>query len=304
MLEAAIVTFCKAADAVRVQELLISLGECEAAMAGSWKWTREAHLAPVPVLAPRWLREANTGNVEFRLAAALAGLNQRRDNETLWLRCHLEPVRAAGGREKRWFEWADAVGVDVVWRGGDLVANLNAIFTRRLLLAERNRNEGYADFSRISARPADIAEFIEGRTDDRLLIRLLWGLALVDFAGDYSDDFKTGFPSERREAPALYALLKLCFSRHELRGVRVPLVPAIHRRARVGDGVVASTLAARRLGASGLDPAIACVPTCGPLVARTAAALVFPVTEEDLRGLAERILRPNESEPQPITTNL
>ena len=197
-----------------------------------------------------------------------------------------------------------AVGVDVVWRGGDLVANLNAIFTRRLLWAEKNRNEGYSDFSRISARSADIAAFIEGRTDDRLLVRLLWGLALVDFGCDYSDDFKIGFLSERREAPALYALLKLCFSRHELRGVRVPFVAAIHRRASVGDGLAASILAARRLGASGLAPAIECIPTSGPLVTRTAAALLFPVTEDDLRGLAERILRPNESEPQPITTNL
>jgi CRISPR-associated protein Csx17 len=73
-LEAAIIAFCKTADPSRVQELLISLGECEAALAGSWKWTREAYLSSVPLLAPQWLREANTGTVEFRLAAALAAV--------------------------------------------------------------------------------------------------------------------------------------------------------------------------------------------------------------------------------------
>jgi CRISPR-associated protein Csx17 len=284
--------------------MLISLGECESAMAGSWKWARETRISPVPLLSARWLREANTGTIEFRLAASLAGLNQSQNRETLWSRSHLEPVRAAGGREKRWFEWTDTVGQDVVWRKGDLVQNLDAIFRRRLLFAERNSDEGYSDFSRIAARPADIAAFIQGRTDDRLLVRLLWGLVLVDFAADYTDEFRIGFPSERREPPALYALLKLCFSRHKLRGVRVPLVPAIHRRACVGDGVEASSLAVRRLRASGLVPAIECVPASGQLVARTAAALLFPVTEDDFGELAEHVLRPSEIGLQPITTNL
>jgi CRISPR-associated protein Csx17 len=303
-LEAAIIAFCKTADAARVQELLISLGECESAMARSWKWTRETYLSPVPLLAPGWLREANTGTVEFRLAVALAGLNCRQDAATLWLRSHIEPVHAAGGREKRWFEWEDTVGSNVVWREGDLARNLNAIFARRLLVVEKNGDESYSDFSKIAARPADIAAFIEDRTDDRLLTRLLWGLVLVDFAADYSDDFKIGLPSERREPPALYVLLKLCFSRHKLRSVPIPLVPAIHRRARAGDGSAASMLAARRIRASGLAPSIECIPTFGSLVARTAAALLFPLSEDDLGGLAEHVLRPTESETQQMTTNL
>ncbi len=302
-LEAAIIAFCKNADPYRVQELLISLGECEAAMARSWKWTHEVYLSPVPLLAPRWLREANTGTVEFRLAAALASVNCLQGKDALPLRCHLEPVHPAGGREKRWFEWTDAIETNVVWREGDLVQTLNAILARRLLSLEQVA-KGYSDFSKIAAHAADLAAFIEGRTDDRLLARLLWGLTLVDFGGDYSDDFKTGFPTERRDAPALYALLKLCFSRHEVRGVRAPLVAAIHRRARAGDGLGASALATRRLRASGLSPAIESIPASGPLVARTAAALLFPVTQDELGELAVRVLRPTVSEPQPVTANL
>jgi CRISPR-associated protein Csx17 len=303
-LEAAIMEFCKTADEMRVQALLISLGECEAAMARSWKWTRAMYLSPVPLLAPRWLREANTGTAEFRLAAALAGLNSSRDRETMWFRCHLEPVRAAGGPGKRWFEWTDTVETNVVWREGDLPQSLNAIFARRILLAGKSGEEGYPDFSKIAARPADIAAFMEGRTDDRLLASLLWGLVLVDFGADYSEDFKIGFPPERRYPSALYALLKLCFSHHELRGTHIPLFPAVHRRAHAGDGAGASMLAARRLRASGLAPAIECIRASGPVVARTAAALLFLITEDDLGELAEQVLRPTESEPQPITTNL
>ena len=303
-LEAAIISFCKSAEPPRVQELLIALGGCEAALAGSWKWTREAFLSPVPLLAPQWLREANTGTAEFRLAAALASVTAFHGNKALPLRCHLEPVHPAGGREKRWFSWTEMIETNVVWREGDLADVLNGILARRLLLAGKSGAEAYSDSSVIPARPADIAAFIEGRTDDRLLIRLLWGMVLIDFGGDYSADFKIGFPSDRRDPPALYALLKLCFSRHELRGTHVPLVPAIHQRARAGDGLGASTLAARRLRASGLAPAVDRIPARGASVTRTAAALLFPLNENDLGEIAGRVLRTTETETQPATAAL
>ncbi|MEI6537618.1 MAG: hypothetical protein WCN98_19905, partial [Verrucomicrobiaceae bacterium] len=107
----------------------------------------------------------------------------------------------------------------------------------------------------------------------------------------------------RRDPPALYALLKLCFSRHELRGAQVPIIPAIHQRARAGDGLQASTLAARRLRASGLAPAIDRIPVQGASVIRSAAALIFPLTEGDLSSIAECVLRPTEQQTQttPVT---
>ena len=297
-IEVAIVAFCKTADAPRIQELLISLGEAEDALARSWKWTRESFLAPLPLLAPQWLREANTGTAEFRLAAALASVTAFHGKTPLPLRCHLEPVCPDGGREKRWYSWTETVETNVVWREGDLAGVLNALFARRVMLAAKSGAKSYPDSAMIPARPADIAAFIEGRTDDRLLARLLWGMVLIDFGGDYSGDFKVGFPSERRDPPALYALLKLCFSRHELRGAHVPIIPAIHQRARAGDGLQSSLLAARRLRASGLAPAIDRIPAQGASVIRSAAALIFPLTEGDLSSIAERVLRPTEQQTQ------
>ena len=136
------------------------------------------------------------------------------------------------------------------------------------------------------------------------MARVLWGMVLIDFGGDYSADFKIGFPSERRDPPALYALLKLCFSRHELRGAHVPIIPAILQRARAGDGLQASLLAARRLRASGLAPAVDRIPARGASVIRTAAALIFPLTNDDLDSTAERVLRPAKSETQQTTATL
>ena len=303
-LEAAIIAFCKTADASRVQELLISLGDSEAALAASWEWTLDSFLSPIPLLAPLWMREANTGTTEFRLAAALASVNAFHDRTALPMRCHLEPVHPAGGREKRWYSWTETVEPNVVWREGDLAVVLNAIFARRLMLAGKTGAKAYPDFAAIPARPADIATFIEGRTDDRLLAHLLRGMVLIDFGGDYSADFKIGFPSERRDPPALYALLKLCFSGHEVRNVKVPLVPAICQRARAGDGLNASLLAARRLRASNLAPAVDCIPARGISVTRTAAALLFPIHKDDLGSMAERVLRPTKPETQQATATL
>jgi CRISPR-associated protein Csx17 len=301
-LEGAIIAFCKTADAPRVQELLIALGESEAALAASWKWTKENVPRPIPLLAPQWMREANTGTTEFRLAASLASVTAIHRKSALPLRCHLEPVHPAGGREKRWYSWTETIETNVVWRGGDLAGVLNAIFTRRLLLAGKSGAPAYPDSAVIPARPTDIAAFIEGRTDDALIARLLWGMVLIDFGGDYSTDFKVGFPVERNEPPAFYALLKLCFSRHKVRGTPVPMIPAIHQRACAGDGLQTSLLAARRLRASGLAPAIESIPARGPLVIRTAAALLFPLAEDDLGVMAERLLRPTENQPEPTTT--
>ena len=296
-LESAIMAFCKASDPERVQELLISLGECESALAGSWKWTQENFIPCLPLLSSDWLSAANTGTAEFRLAASLASTSARLEDVAMPLRCHLEPVSFGGGREKRWFKWSETAGTNVVWREGDLADALNAILARRIVLAVKSGCKSYPDKSRIPARPSDIALFIEGRTDDALLSRLFWGLSLIDFGGDDTENFKIGFPPERRDPPALYALLKPCFSRKTF-DTEIPLVAAIHRRASAGNGTEASVLAARRLRASGLAPAVESVPAFGQLSKRTAAALLFTLTENDLGNIAGRVLRTTKTDPQ------
>lgn len=298
-LEAAIMAFCKASDHERVQELLISLGECESALAGSWKWTtkKEVALSPLPLLGPEWLRAANTGTTEFRLAASLASTSALFGHAVEPLRCHLEPVSFGGGREKRWFKWTETTGTNVVWREGDLADTLNAILARRIVLALKSGCKSYPDKSRIPAHPSDIALFIEGRTDDALLSRLFWGLSLIDFGGDNTENFKIGFPPERRDPPALYAMLKPCFSRKTF-DTEIPLIAAIHRRASAGNGTEASLLAARRLRASGLTPAVESVPSFALASRRTAAALLFPLTENDLGNIAGRVLRTTKADQQ------
>ena len=298
-LESSIVAFCKSAEVTRVQELLLSLGECEAALAGSLKWAKEAFIPFLPLLAPEWLNAANTGTAEFRLAASLASTSAVFGNVVVPLRCHMEPVAYEVGRRKHWFKWTEMVDSNIVWREGDLAESLNSILARRIVLAAKSGCESYPDRARIPARLADIALFIEGRTDDALIIRLLKGLTLVDFFEEYSEYLKIGLPPEPRDPPALYALVKPCFSRAAL-GKPIPVVAAIHRRARSGDGAGASILASRRLRGSGLMPAIENVSAFPALASRTAAALLFCLTDTDLDTVARRILRTSEPEQKSI----
>ena len=293
-LEASIMAFCKASDPLRVQELLISLGECEKALASSWKWTtkKEVAISPLPLLGPEWLEAANTGTTEFWLAASLASTTANYKGHWLPLRCHLEPVAQKNGREGGRFLWTEKIEANVVWREGDFAEALNDILARRIVLAVQNGCKSYSDTARIPARPSDIALFIEHRTDDALISSLLWGLSLIDFSAEELP--MPGVPAVFCEPPAFYALLKLCFSK-KLGETEISLVPAIHRRARAGYGFEASKLASRRLRASGLTPAVEQLPASGALAQRSAAALLFDPGKYDLFHLAERVLRPKQS---------
>ncbi len=300
-LDRAIMAFCKTPDQPRTREILIAMGRCERAMAASLKWTtKEARLRPIPLLHPRWLKAAYQDSAEYRLAASLAGMTGSVGSAKLPFRSQIEPVYRWSSDDERGYSWQENASRDVVWHDGPLAGVLNAILARRVMLA--SRSDRLADTSYVSARLPDIAAFIEKRTDDRLLASLLWGLSLIDFGAEYGDDFKLESPRDDREPPAFYALLKLCFSRHAVRETELPLVPAIHRRAVTGDGAGASELAIRRLRASGLPVAVGPMQLRGEPIQRAAAALLFPLNAADTHTLAERVLRPSETEPKTTAT--
>jgi CRISPR-associated protein Csx17 len=336
--EERVLDLCREGSPARLQAVLVALGQAEKALARSLGWTTGRNdtpprpkINPLHGLSARWLREADDGSVEFRLAASLASITGRfKDPEgrPVWLplRCHLEPVRAQGGTARDWFAWDDPPSNDVLWHEGEFVAFLNAVFARRLL---RTSQAGLSELPDrgLSAALSDVVAFIEGRTDDARLADLLWGLCLLDWdTAVRSADFQSAvsrisnLPTpvfsgaqptgsqrygrlETCATPsavpaALFTLLRLAFPRAaERRGPasdfpKVPLVPAIHRLAAAGNGLEASRLAARRLRASELPPALEAVDVRGDAVRRMAAALLFPLSPRDFARLAELILKP------------
>ncbi len=291
-LEAAIISFCKEGGPGRVQDVLISLGRCERSLANSLHWTREVGLRPVPLLSERWLTAADDGTPEFRLAASLAsiyGMYKDRDGKlsVMPLRAQIEPVHT----HHKWAVFDEAATGDVVWSKGDPVSALNKVMARRITRAVQSGSESYPDRGRLNADLGDVAEFIEGRVDLGRMVDLLWGLILLDWPSVSRWIMKRRYPPEVHPG-AGYGLLKLCFTGWEVKDVSIPLVPEIQRRAAHGESYTAMRLAERRLRGSGLSPALGGAKISGGSMERIATALLFPLAEDQIKTLAERVLRP------------
>jgi CRISPR-associated protein Csx17 len=155
----------------------------------------------------------------------------------------------------------------------------------------------WPDTGRRFANLSDIAAFIEGRVNLSRFADLLWGLALLEWPQIPHARWPRTEADDECFPGAAYALLKLCFAGVPVRDMEVPLVPGIHQRASNGQGALATELAARRLRASGLAPAVEQVHQQGQSTACAAGALLFPLARGDLNTLADAVLRPKTPTP-------
>jgi CRISPR-associated protein Csx17 len=295
-LNEAILTLCRNREPARVQEVLIALGECEKVLAKSPKWAKDKFVAPIPLLSKNWLKEADDGSPEFRLASSLAsvyGQYRNREGQKFWMsiRTQMEPIRTWLKEGRFEVGWNDEGIVDVVWSDGDQIRALNAVMSRRIIRAVQSGADAYPDKGRINAELGDIADFIEGRVDLQRMASLLWGLMLLDWPKVTENALTRTCRSDAIFPGAGYGLMKLCFSGREVKGVRVPIVPEIHRIAALGDGAGATQLAVRRLRGSGLSVPVDKISLSRGSAQRTAAALIFPVDDYQLSRLADKVLR-------------
>lgn len=290
-LESAILDLCTCHSSERLLAVFIALGQCQATAARSLKWASDpkTYLSPLQGLRKAWLQHG-WHRTEFRLAASLASINGQFGKEWLPFRCHLESVESM----PYGYAWAENPSNNVQWSQASLPEVLNDILARRFILTEttETRYEVWASL-------ADIKSFIEGETDDALLSELLWSMSLINWRDQAA--FPAA-PKERRPVPqTLYALLKLCFppvQKNQPDDIRpVPLVPSIHRHASHGNGSQAAALAIRRLRASGYEPHLRELPVMGDYVKRTAAALLFPISDNTLLDLLKQTTRP-QKEPE------
>lgn len=305
-LETAIIDLCLSDIPERLLQVLLALGQCQAAAAHSYTWASkpETYLPPLQGLSKAWLTPSlwahpRTG-AEFRLAASLASINGRFSRHWLPFRSHLEPVEITYQKTRDIIHtrWAGTPGNDIQWSQAPLPTVLSHIFARRLLKApDPGKHFGHP------ASLADIKAFIEGQTDDTLLAGLLWSLSLINWREN--TPLPSATPQRQPAAPTFYALLKLCYPppREPLPDgiLAVPSVPALHRLAATGQGTPAAEQALRRLRASGYRPLIKTLPIQGETARRTAAALLFPITDKTLQTLRHQITRPEKPEAsQPV----
>ena len=290
-IEAAILGVCKDATATQWQRLIIALGEAERQMVKSPKRTKDNRLSPLPRLRPDWLKYADDGSPEFRLAASLASIY---DAKLGPLRANMIPMAL----EKRYpaFNLDKMDDNAVVWAEGSLADNMHAVIERRLLEYRRGDLEALPLKASLPADLEDVRFFIEGAIDEGRLEELIWGLNAIDWysvRGDGSSE-RFGDPF----IPAAYALLKLTHNPEPVRlgwtapGTLVPLDPAIFARAKRGQIAAACVSACRRLKASGLPPKMHNFIISSDVGKRMAAAILFPLREADVLYLARVALKP------------
>lgn len=292
--EAAVMTLATRGGRHEVLDLLVALGDAEAAMARSFRWASgRSGVLPTPPLDPRWLSATDDGTVEFRVAAALASVSGRSvpgSDRLPPLRENLAPVRIEGFKGRSRAQWADGGQGDWVPAGSDLIERLNRIGRRRLLRGQQAGHSAYADRGWGLARLSDIAAFIEGRVDDQRIERLLQGLVLLNWRRVSESDLPVRGPEDGILPSAAYAMLRLCYSGRAVREIEVKLAPEVHARAAAGDGR-ALQMAAMRIRGSGLAPAVDHIWVAGERLERMAAAILIPLASEDVSWL-ETALRP------------
>lgn len=305
--EEAILACCRdGANPQRWRDLLIALGQAEAQLLRSPRFTAEKGLRPLPDLSPEWLVAADyEHSVELRLAAAFASQHgTTADGEIDWkdsIRRHFLPLDVSGRRFALHGQ-ALASNPEVVCVADDLETVALALVGRRLVEAGQ---KGLPWLSLTASRGAetsfdDIARFLAGDVDDRLILDLARPLMALDWPKFRRS---AGRSRETRYGSlGFYGLVRIAYwpgplsLRKGAEPITVPLDPSIFTLLRTGDLVRASASAIRRLSAVGLRPHLRVVAGDLALARRMAAALAFPISKSDAIGLAMRLTRPEMEE--------
>ena len=215
-------------------------------------------LKPPPPLSSAWIRQADDGSAEFRVAVALAGLGlppleRRRGAEEnpkpsagLPMAVHFAPIdekRFCDGRRHAWSSDQDYPRT-VVWGANDLISNLTAVLERRLVETAVRGLEDKPFDGAVGAGDADVAAFLSGDFDDARCAAFLAGLVWarpVQLRGMKEKDKRVGSVAT---LPFAYAVLKPIFTTDETlrrfgalnRGTQLPIPPGLVARLRTGGG--------------------------------------------------------------------
>ena len=291
-------------------------------------------LRPPPLVSPKWIETADDGSPEFRVAAALAGIGVAGsrasgmnavarpnvgDATSSWgspnappMALHMVSIDEDRYVRQRRSDWSTSTSTpNVVWGTGDLVSNMTAVLTRRLVEATIRGLTDKPIASASHVQLADVAAFLSGDFDDSRCAAFLAGLIWVHRAHPRTTPTATFAP-----VPFAYAALKPIFTPDEtLRRLgilaetaRLPVPAELVPQLRAGRGRLdgqasdpaVRTALARARGSgipSPFDPARSGgrpgVSECschgvGVPADRLAAALLIPIGDHALKFLLDR----------------
>ena len=302
--EGSIIEFCQRGGSPDLRDVLIAIGQAD-------RWVSRSGLRervkPLINLSREWVRHADDGSAEFRLARSMASIfpePPQSDRKVGHIRENLEAV--APDLKTRRLEWKND-STSFVWTAGDPLSNMLTVLERRCLEGQMTgmRDEHNLPLNAAySARLKDVVAFLGGHIDVQRVTDLALPLSFVRYRhrldgkdSQGQDSFTAPF-----DLPAAYAVMKLTllpgkFVCHEFgvagEGIDIAMEPSMLAMLRAGRVKDAYRVAHRRLKASGLqplsnDPGIRDRSDQGR---RLAAALLFPLDKGSHKALAERALR-------------
>lgn len=287
---------------LRWQELLLALGEVEAVM----KTGSGFRVHPIPLLSRDWVRAADDGSPEFRLALSFALQTGARSAATGIsinpMRRHWLPL--GPGRFPRFAVAGDAMRprlekrADVVIDGRDGIADAIALISRQLIEAAQSSGRAFPLMHAPggAASLEDLAQWLIGGVDANRTFAL--GRALM--ALDPREWQKEPISLIRPAAHTVpfddgWVCIRLACLPWPLGSQGAPVCdPALIRRLASGDAAAALEIALRRLRPAGVRPSLRSATVDADTARRWAAALVFPISVRDAEYLL-RVLDPSHS---------
>jgi len=271
-------------EANRWQAVLLALVDVETVLrAGSG-----FQAGPIPPLRPEWVRAADDGSAEIRLALACA--LQWPSVRRHWLPLKYNRFAAVGSGGQRHLEKRP----EVVMNGRDGIEDAIALLGRRLVeTAQKGERElALRAAKRASARIGDLARLLAGEVDVERTMALARAFMALD-GREWSDRALPLKPPEwsAKWPDDAWLAVRLCFLPDPLppEGISVPTDPAILRRLESGDAASAVERALQRLQAHGVGATVRAA-VASPQTARLwAAALAFPISKQTAAGFRRRL---------------
>ena len=292
----AVIEFCQRGQSRDLQNVLIAVGQMELWLAKS---NIRDRVSPLNSLSQEWLKHADDGSREFRIARAIASILDSREKgqrQVGPIRENIEPVDTKGR-----VVWKGD-SVSCVWTAGNPLSNMLSILQRRCLEGRMGGLEYPPLDSAYSSRLTDMVDFMNGDVDIQRVADLVLPLSFVRYwhrqgEGDSPRSWQLAPPLD---LPTAYATMKLTLLPREFKcpqfnaDTQIPTEPSMLSLLRAGRVSDAYRVACRRLRASGLQPLSkdAGIPDRSDYGRRLAATLLFPLDDGAICALAQRALRP------------
>jgi CRISPR-associated protein Csx17 len=251
---------------------------------------------PIPSLRPDWVKAADDGSSEFRLALACAlqcaGFN-REGLPIDTVRRHWLPLEegryatsGTGGQTRL------QIGPDCVMHGRSGLEDAATLVERRLAEPAQcgRRRLPLVGSYQAKASGADISRFISGKVDADRTLHLTRALMAIDSRAWARSPCPAQLARQTEFPDDAWLAIRLALLPWPLPdGTSIGTDPSVLRRLASGDAATAVEIARRRLQAANIMITVRAATVSSEIAKRWAAALAFPISRKTAIRFLERL---------------